>query len=97
MRISDWSSDVCSSDLRGIDLIEADGLLAACRGDVARHRREIADLRRHVIERVAEAADRPAPSRTWLCEVSISVRMSLAALAERWASARTSRATTAKP
>src|SRR3546814_21139744 len=32
MRISDWSSDVCSSDLRDVDLTEACGVIAAWDG-----------------------------------------------------------------
>src|SRR3546814_12922806 len=74
MRISDWSSDVCSSDLHaihaaitdcrnaGIDL-ERDPaviLLARHLGTVCETRAPDADLRRDCIARIAELRNRPA-------------------------------------
>src|SRR3546814_3077473 len=66
MRISDWSSDVCSSDLT-ISVSELPVWFTS-----------------------------PAPALTCAFDSLIRPLMSFDALAERWASARTSWATTAK-
>src|SRR3546814_13310360 len=62
MRISDWSSDVCSSDLAMPPCGEADGLavIAACRGDDSRGTRSAAHELVHIDEAAAdlEGADR---------------------------------------
>src|SRR3546814_13670150 len=50
MRISDWSSDVCSSDLVHRLLCEAHGALAV--GDLAQ---EVADEQRHVLAPFGQA------------------------------------------
>src|SRR3546814_14691308 len=45
MRISDWSSDVCSSDLRPKPFVEADGPLRAVLFEIGR---DLAELYGHV-------------------------------------------------
>src|SRR3546814_10449501 len=61
MRISDWSSDVCSSDLRDVDF--AEGFLgeAFARGDPRGRRTPgiagARDLARHVVDPVFAAVD----------------------------------------
>src|SRR3546814_19990831 len=49
MRISDWSSDVCSSDLRGLHIDDADGVLEFTDRAVA------ADIRKVLASAVANA------------------------------------------
>ena len=83
---------------RGVDLLQADRLLLGTR------RRS---RRRRVLISVTSAMMRPSalpvsptrstPCSTCLVEAEIKPLISLAASAERWASARTSEATTAKP
>src|SRR3546814_1997364 len=50
MRISDWSSDVCSSDLLAVRVIHDEIFLVHAR-------RELDDLGRHFEERFVEAAE----------------------------------------
>src|SRR3546814_4295479 len=91
MRISDWSSDVCSSDLgqravvlgclvhqvdRGIDLLEAGGLLLARRGDLGDDAGDLADRGDDILEAVAGLRD--ARSEEHTSELQSLMRISYA-------------------
>src|SRR3546814_6026154 len=78
MRISDWSSDVCSSDLRQM-LSECgchtvDVAQFACLLDGRRNRRRRWCDRQHRLARQAENPQRPARDLTAVVEIGLDVR-----------------------
>src|SRR3546814_13832109 len=66
MRISDWSSDVCSSDLCGCPISYDESLLLACVADASRDARSAFDARLH------EMIGQPMRDRMWRAAVGLA-------------------------
>jgi hypothetical protein len=81
----------------GVDLVEAGGLFLRGLGDLGDQAVDLGDLADDAAERLPVSPTSRAPRSTWAVLLAIRVLISLAASAERWARARTSWATTAKP
>src|SRR3546814_1278008 len=54
MRISDWSSDVCSSDLSGRHRVTEQGRIARRRGEGFRHRRLVHDVGGRIVASIPQ-------------------------------------------
>ena len=81
----------------GVDLLQAGGLFLGAGGDLGDDGVDLGHLGDDPLQRLAGLPTSATPCSTCAVDAEISALISLAASAERWASARTSEATTAKP